>query len=147
MSVPGLLHVALMAAALALGAALLARPKGDAGHRRLGRVFVAAMVVSNLAVLAIYRDAGRPGVFHLLALVSLLSLAAAVILVRRRGRGPRVAHGHVMLWTYGGVVAAGLGQGATALGLSPWPAILATSAAVGLVAARADFEGMLRRRR
>lgn len=143
----GLLHVLLMGAALAIGAGLFAQPKGTPAHRRSGRIFVAAVLISNLIVFTIYEDSRTPGVFHGLAVVSFLSVCLGLVLARRRSGGPgtRIAHGHVMLWSFGGMVAAGLGQGATLFGFNPWPAILLTLALTGLAAARLDFAAMLRR--
>lgn len=139
----GLIHLLLVTAALAIGAAVLLAPKGTRRHRTRGRVFVLAMLLSNVIVFGIYEDSPRPGVFHYLAIVSLASLAIAVMLVRqRRGLGRRILHGHVMLWSYGGLIAAGLGQGATILGFSPWPAILGAALVVAVVAARLDFRRM-----
>ncbi|MGR3321360.1 MAG: DUF2306 domain-containing protein [Pseudooceanicola sp.] len=141
MTWPGLIHFALVLGALALGAAVLVRRKGDARHRCTGRVFAACLLVSNGVVLGIYEDSARPGIFHLLALVSSASILAGLLLARMRpARG--IAHGHVMAWSYGGLVAAGLGQGAQALGLPPWPAILACLAGTGLVVLRSDFARM-----
>jgi hypothetical protein len=103
------------------------------------------MLASNLLVLTIYEDSAQLGIFHLLAIVSAASLLVAFALVRLPGAGVgrRIAHGHVMLWSYGGVVAAGLGQGATIIGLTPWPPILTCFLLVGFAAYRTDFIGML----
>jgi len=141
----GAIHVLLMAAALAIGTGLLGAAKGTPRHRAWGRGFAAAVLVSNILVFAIHEDSATLGVFHLLAVVSFASVLAAVVLVRRRkgGLGPRIGHGHVMLWSFGGMVAAGLGQGATLLGQPPWPAIFATFLVVGLLAAKLDFKAML----
>ena len=145
MTVVGMAHFLLMIGALGVGSVVLLMPKGNLKHRRLGRVFVAGMVVSNVIVLGIYEDSGQPGIFHVLAIVSLVSIASAIVLVRlpTAGLGFRIAHGHVMLWSYGGLVAAGLGQGASAFSLSPWLVILACFLLVALVAYRTDFAGML----
>lgn len=141
----GFVHLALMVAALALGAVLFARRKGTSAHITRGRLFVGAVLISDLIVFTIYEDSSGVGVFHLLAVVSFLSALAGLVLARRHAGGPgsRIAHGHVMLWTFGGMIAAGVGQGATLLGYGPWPAILAVMLAVGLFAARLDFRAML----
>ncbi|MGJ8585786.1 MAG: DUF2306 domain-containing protein [Marinosulfonomonas sp.] len=145
MSLLGLLHFVLMIGALAIGARVFLLPKGTPRHKQLGRIFFAGMLISNLVVLTIYRDSGQLGIFHVLAVVSVVSLIAAIALVRLpgAGMGRRIAHGHVMLWSYGGVVAAGLGQSATFLGLSPWPAILICFLLVAFSAYRTNFVGML----
>ncbi len=141
----GQLHFILMIGALGLGASVIALPKGTPLHQRLGRIFVAGMLGSNFVVLSIFEDSVQLGVFHYLAIVSLVSLLIAIALVRLPGanKGRRIAHGYTMLWSYGGVVAAGLGQGATALGFSAWPAILGCFLVVGLATYRANFTEIL----
>ena len=145
MSFLGLLHFALMIGSLAIGASVFLIQKGTPRHKHLGRIFVAGMLISNVAVLTIYQDSSQPGIFHLLAIVSAMSLIAGIALLRLpgAGMGRRITHGHVMLWSYGGVVAAGLGQGATLLGFTPWPVILICFLFVALTAHRTDFEAML----
>jgi len=145
MTLPGLLHFTLMIGSLGLGASVILMPKGTSRHKGLGRFFVAGMLLSNIVVLGIYEDSDQPGIFHALAIISLVSLAGAIALVRipGAGTGRRIAHGHVMLWSYGGVVAAGLGQGATALGFPPWPIILISFLAVALTIYRTDFARMI----
>ena len=117
--------------------------KGTPRHKQLGRTFLAGMLVSNLVVLTIYQDSGQPGIFHGLAIVSLVSLSVGFALVRLPGAGlgRRIAHGHIMFWSYAGVVAAGLGQGATFLGFSPWAAILACFVVAAFAAYRTNFLG------
>lgn len=136
-----------MIGSLGLGAGIILMPKGTSRHKRLGRIFVAGMLLSNTVVLGIYEDSDQPGIFHALAIISLVSLAGAIAMIRipGAGTGRRIAHGHVMLWSYGGVVAAGLGQGATALGFPPWPIILISFLAVALTAYRTDFARMIER--
>lgn len=146
MSLPGLLHFLLMICVLALGAYVFMIAKGTPRHKQLGRIFLAGMLVSNLVVLTIYQNSGQPGIFHGLAIVSLVSLSVAFALVRLPGAGlgRRISHGHIMLWSYAGVVAAGLGQGATFLGFSPWAAILACFVVAAFAAYRTNFLGMLK---
>ena len=145
MTLLGLVHIILMIGALGLGVSVFLLPKGTRQHKRLGRIFFAGMLISNVVVLGIYEDSKQLGTFHILAVISLASLVGAIALVRMPGANTRrrFAHGHMMLWSYGGVVAAGLGQGATALGFPPWPVILISFLVVALTAYRIDFAGML----
>lgn len=74
-------HVVLALAALAIGAAVLARRKGTPSHKLLGRLWVAAMVgvaVSSFRIFEIRRGAG-PSWIHLLSAWTLLSLALAAL--------------------------------------------------------------------
>ena len=108
----GLLHLILVIVALGVGAVQFLRRPGTRDHRRRGYLFVGALLVSDVIVFGIYEDSQTPGIFHLLAVISLVSLIVATALVRGRTTlGRRMAHAHVMLWSFGGVVAAGLGQG------------------------------------
>jgi uncharacterized membrane protein len=102
------LHAALAALALVIGAAVLARPKGTASHKLLGRLWVAAMVgvaVSSFWIFEIRRGAG-PSFIHLLSVWTLVSLALAVWFIRR---GNVRAHKGFMVGTFLGLVGAGLG--------------------------------------
>ncbi len=145
MTLFGILHFVLMLGSLGLGVVIFLIPKGTPRHKRLGRFFVAGMMLSNVVVLGLYKDTNQPGIFHFLAILSLVSLVGAIALVRMPGAntGRRIAHGHVMLWSYGGVVAAGLGQSATALNFPPWPIILMSFLVVALIAYRTNFAGVL----
>lgn len=119
-----LAHALVAMAGLALGVGLLATRKGSTLHRRLGRGFVAAMLMTNGTALLSYED-GRLSLFHGLALVSLACLASGLWALRRRGTlGGRIDHATWMSWTFVGLVAAGAGQAAVLLGLPAPFAIL-----------------------
>ena len=125
LSVLGGLHV--MAAVLALGTAVvvLMSTKGTTAHVGLGRVYVVLVVLVDLSALLTYRVSG-PGLFHLLAVVSLTTLAAAVLWSPRR-RGTPVPHGILTIWSVAGLMGAGLAQQATAVfpDAGPWPTLAA----------------------
>lgn len=136
----GTAHVAAAAAALVLGLAVLARRKGDRWHVGLGRVYVVAMLAVSVPVLFVYEMTGGPGPFHVLAVVSLLTTGLGWAAVRRRGpaRSRVVAHGTLMVWSWIGVVTAGLAQLANHAWpqASPWPvlAVVAGATALGALA-------------
>lgn len=111
MVLSGAVHVT--AAVLALAAAIvLARSKGTRAHVRTGWAYVG-----------------------LLAVVSLLTLAAGIALSPRRV-GARRPHAAFIVWSVAGLVAAGLAQATTSwfANAAPWPT-LASSATVCAVAA------------
>ena len=81
-------HVGACAAALMLGAAVAAAPKGTAWHRRAGRAFMASMLVLNLSALGLYRLNGTFNGFHVLALISLAGLVAGWWCGRGARRSP-----------------------------------------------------------
>jgi uncharacterized membrane protein len=131
---PGLIHVAAAVVALVAGAILLAGRKGTMRHRRLGYLYLGAMAYVNLAAWTVDTH-GAIGLFHVLTIVSVATLvgAHAILLTGRRSRGRSEAHGAMMAWSYAGVLAAGLGQGATAASLSVGVVIGGTLLVAGLL--------------
>jgi uncharacterized membrane protein len=129
----GTIHVGAATVALALGAAVIGRRKGDAWHVRLGRLYVAAMLAVAVPVLFVYDITGGPGVFHALAVVSLCTTSLGWLAVRRRGRSRPgvVAHATFMAWSWIGVVTAGSAQLANHAWpeQSPWPVLVVVGAA------------------
>ena len=119
----GTVHVVAASIALALGLIVLARRKGDIWHVRLGRLYIATMLAVALPVLFVYDITGRPGPFHVLAVVSLLTTALGWLHVRRRGhaRFGLVAHATFMAWSWIGVITAGLAQLANHGWPEKWP--------------------------
>ena len=137
----GWTHVAAAGVAIALGVAVLARRKGDGAHVLLGRAYLGAMVVVLVPVLFLYDATGRPGAFHALAVVSLITTGLGWLAGRRvRGSGARSrmeAHATLMAWSWIGLVTAGLAQAANGTwpGASPWPVlvVVALATATGAV--------------
>lgn len=134
-------HVAAACVAMAVGLAGLARRKGDAWHTAPGRFYLASILVVNLSVLALYEDTGRPGPFHLLAVVSIVTTGLGWLSLQGRGRvrGGRAvqAHASFMTWSWIGVVTAGLAQFVNREWpeQSPWPVltVVAIATATGAV--------------
>ena len=124
----GSVHV--LAASVALGLVVLARPKGDRWHRGLGRLYVVVMLAVSVPVLFVYDITGGPGLFHALAVVSLLTTASGWLAVRRqrRSRSAVTPHATLMVWSWIGVVTAGLAQLASSAwpDASPWPVLAVT---------------------
>jgi uncharacterized membrane protein len=73
----GWVHLLASFAAMATGAAVLMRPKGTADHKSRGRIYVAAMAVTSLTALGIYRR-GEFFFPHWLALAALIITAAGI---------------------------------------------------------------------
>ncbi len=124
-------HIVAAVSALLAGAAVLLSPKGTRTHRRFGTVYVLALVLVNVAALSLHREATF-GVFHGLAVASLVTIAVGLVpLLLGKWSPPVIAtHAYCMTWSYAGLVAAGCGQLAVAVGLdSPaWlvPAVIAS---------------------
>jgi uncharacterized membrane protein len=90
----GWVHLVASLAALAVGTLVLLRPKGTPVHRRRGRVYALALLVTNVTALGIY----RLGVFffaHWLAITALIVMTGG--LLAAHFKVPRRAWLHVHL--------------------------------------------------
>ncbi len=110
-------HVVAALSALLAGAVTLLLRKGTRTHRAVGAVYVVALVLVNVAALSLHRE-NAFGVFHALAVVSLVTLAVGIAPMLLGKRSPIVIanHAYCMTWSYAGLVAAGCGQLVAALG-------------------------------
>ena len=100
-------HASLALLAVALGAAVLLRPKGTRSHKALGRIWVAlmaAVALSSFWIFEIRKGAG-PSLIHVLSVWSLIALACAVWFIRH---GNVQAHRRFMIGTFVGLAGAGL---------------------------------------
>jgi uncharacterized membrane protein len=94
-------HIAAMLVAIPVGAAMFAMRKGTPNHRKLGYVFFAAMLIGNFSVMPVEANIFRLGdsgfgFFHVLALLSLFSLAmgARALMRWKRTREPDAMRSH-----------------------------------------------------
>ena len=132
-------HVLAALSALGGGAAVLLLPKGTHAHRVIGTVYVLALLLVNTAALSLHRESTF-GVFHVLAVVSLVTIAVGLSPLLFGKRSPTVIanHAYCMTWSYAGLVAAGCGQLTVAVGqdVGAWvvPVTIATVLAVSGVA-------------
>ena len=102
-------HTILGFLALVAGLIVLIRPKGNRFHRICGRIYVAAMVLLCLTSFGIQELFEGFGAFHVLAIVSLVSVAGGFIpmLFRHRiKKGWFELHYNFMLFSYVGLVMA-----------------------------------------
>lgn len=130
----GVVHVAAAVIAMSVGAVMFGSQKGTKRHLRLGYLYLAAMVNVNVAAWTV-DTGGTIGPFHVLTIVSVVTLVGAYSLVvtGRPGAGRRESHGVLMAWSYAGVVSAGLGQAAVATD-APVGAVIGLSLALaGLI--------------
>lgn len=130
MSPLGGFHLAAAVVALAAGAfVLLSGPKGGRMHKRVGWLYLAAMLALNGSALLIYRLFRGFGPFHVAALVSLFSIltggALAILARRARQRGERERRAHLVAghyraiaWSYIGLLAALVSETATRLNIA-----------------------------
>ncbi len=110
-------HILAAVSALLLGAAVLLVPKGTRTHRVIGAVYVVALVLVNVAALSLHRESAF-GVFHWLAVASLVTIGVGLspLLLGRRSPPVIATHAYCMTWSYAGLVAAGCGQLVVAVG-------------------------------
>ena len=108
-------HVLAALSALLSGAAVLLLPKGTPTHRAVGTAYVLALVLVNVAALSLHRQSAF-GVFHALAVISLITIAVGLSPLLLGKRSPTVIanHAYCMTWSYAGLAAAGSGQLAAA---------------------------------
>ena len=110
---------------------MLLLPKGTHTHRVIGTTYVVALLLVNVAALSLHRESTF-GFFHVLAVASLLTIAAGLLPLLLGKRSPLVLtnHAYCMTWSYAGVVAAGCGQLTVSAGedVGAWavPAAIAT---------------------
>jgi uncharacterized membrane protein len=109
-------HVLSAFSALLVGVTVLLLPKGTRTHRVFGTVYVLVLVVVNVAALSVHRE-NTFGVFHVLAVASLVTIAVGLspLLLGSRSTPVITTHAYCMAWSYAGLVAAGCGQLAAAL--------------------------------
>ncbi|MGB3544886.1 DUF2306 domain-containing protein [Rubrivirga sp.] len=109
MTPTAIVHTVLGVTALASGALVLVRRKGDRTHRLAGRVYVGTMLALCLLSFGLHDStpffAGY-GPFHIAALVSLATVTAGMVVVRRRREGWLEGHYQWMAWSYIGLVMA-----------------------------------------
>lgn len=112
MGLLGSIHTLFAISSLAIGLGVLVQEKGTRTHRRFGYVYTISLLLSNLTALPVLNITGHAGIFHILALVSLMTLLAGFIpaFLRKPRRSWIHLHGYFMSWSYVGLVAAGVGQ-------------------------------------
>ncbi len=104
------LHLGTVVPGFFLGTALMLRRKGSATHKGLGKVYMALMFATGLITLCMPAFVGprlldHLGFIHLLSLLTLFSVPAAILAARRRDIAAHRSH---MIGLYvGGLLIAG----------------------------------------
>ena len=138
MSSLGIIHTALAVIALASGIAIFTITKGSTRHRMIGYGYVVSMVGLNVTALMIYRLFNRFGPFHVLAVISLITLATGFVpaFTKRPKSGWLDQHYRGMLWSYVGLVAAAASECLTRIPFfsrSGWTFAIAVLIASGVI--------------
>ena len=103
----GLLHLLVSVLALLTGSLVLLLRKGTRLHKGIGYVYAGSMLLVNTTAFMIYRLFGGVGVFHLAALLSLLTLFAGMApALRKKPEHWRFYHAVWMYWSVIGLYAA-----------------------------------------
>ena len=103
--IPVLVHLAAAASALALGFVMLARHKGTASHKRLGRVWVGLMLTVALSSLWIPRFLQFTWI-HLFTVLTVVTIPLAIYRIRS---GDAKGHARAMNGLFiGGLIVAGI---------------------------------------
>ena len=104
----GQTHFACALVALVSGGLVLGFAKATRTHSIFGYVYFLAMLAVNVSALLKYDLTGAPNMFHVFAVISLLTIAAGFGFIQAFKRtervGPARAHGVVMVWSYFGLV-------------------------------------------
>lgn len=113
-TVRGSVHFLAALTALILGPYILLRPKGTAAHRLWGRIWFGCMLFVNISALIMYELAARPNLFHIFAVLSLVTVIPGFLSIRkyRKTREKRhlITHQYCMIWGYFGLASAGVWQ-------------------------------------
>ena len=97
-------HIVCAGSSVVLGAWLLSRRKGTPIHRWLGRLWAALMLCTSIGSFQIQAK-GHLSMLHILSIVSLVAVAAAVVGTLRHNVE---LHRKSMIGAYSGLVVAGI---------------------------------------
>jgi len=102
----GLIHLVVAILAIVAGTLVVLARKGTRVHRWLGRAYVGLMIAVNATAFLIYELFGSVGLFHWMALASLLTVLVGFVAVRSRSPGWKVRHAYFMSGSFVGLIAA-----------------------------------------
>ena len=118
----GLIHLIASIIALISGTIVLISPKSTTFHKRAGYVYCGSMMVLLITAFMIYRLFDGWGIFHYLAVVSLITLFAGMIpvLFRKSIKSWKIIHLSFMYWSVFGLYAAFSSETLTRIPDSPF---------------------------
>lgn len=133
----GLAHLIAALLAIVIGTLVILSQKGTRKHRWFGRAYVGMMVAVNVTALLLYELFGGFGLFHWMALFSLLSLLVGYFSARLHRPGWKAQHAYFMSGSYVGLIAASAAETFTRWVTLPF------FAAVGFISITVTFLGVL----
>jgi uncharacterized membrane protein len=103
----GLLHLIFSITALISGLYVLLARKGTKAHKKTGYFYAFSMAILNLTAFMIYELYGKFGIFHVMAIVSCLTLFAGLYPVIRKTKPDYlIQHFYFMYWSVIGLYCA-----------------------------------------
>jgi len=136
-STVGLVHLLSAFLAMVAGAIVLLNTKGGQFHKRVGYVYVVCMIVLNGTAFMIYHLFGKFGPFHVLAIVSMVSIVGGMVpaLFRQRVNNWIYWHYYFMNWSVVGLYAAFWAETFTrTLPMKQfWPIVMITTTITALI--------------
>lgn len=107
-SITGLIHLIAAIFALMTGTAILLMQKGSDWHIKIGYTYVISMLIVNITAFMIYRLFGGFGLFHIAALVSLITVLGGIVpaVLRKPKDDWVILHFSFMYWSVLGLYAA-----------------------------------------
>lgn len=125
----GAFHVIVAVLALISGTMVLLMKKGSKLHKQIGYFYAFNMLLVNLTAFGIYRLWGGFGLFHIAAIIGLLTLSAGMlpIMLRKPKRGYMGLHFSFMYWSVIGLYAAFVSETLTRIPETPFYSMLGIS--------------------
>ena len=122
----GLLHLITAIIALVTGTLVLSMKKGTKVHKQIGYVYATNMLLLNATAFGIYRLFGGFGIFHISAMVSLLTLLGGMVPVLTKWPKNRWINLHYiyMYWSVIGLYAAFVSEVFTRIPETPFFSML-----------------------
>lgn len=103
----GLIHLVFSILALVFGTMVIAKQKGTKSHKRIGYFYSTSMLGVIVTAFMIYRLFGKFGIFHWLALLSLVTLISGMLpMFLKKPKGYISLHFNFMYWSVMGLYAA-----------------------------------------
>ena len=137
----GGVHLLASMIALAMGTQVLWMDKGTQLHRQIGYVYSASMLVVIITAFSIYRLFGGFGVFHILAIVSFVTLLAGMVpvLLKKPRNNYMSLHFSFMYWSVIGLYAAFVSEMLTRIPESPFFGMVGFATLVVMIIAQILF--------
>ena len=137
----GLIHLIASVFALISGIIVLIAPKSTQFHKKTGYVYFVSMMILLITAFMIYRLFDGWGIFHYLAVVSLITLFGGMIPVwfRKSIKSWKIIHLSFMYWSVFGLYAAFSSETLTRVPDSPFFGMVGIATAIIMIGGGALF--------